>query len=105
EALMRPDSLRRLLECAVDAEAPIALLNARVRDPHGYGRVIRLPDGTVERMVEEVDATPEQRTINEIWSGTMLLDAAWLWSNLQHLPLSAKGEYYLPDLVNLARAR
>jgi len=54
-------------------------------------------------MVEEVDATPEERSIDEIWSGTMLLHTAWLWPNLTCLPLSPKGEYYLPDLVNLAR--
>ena len=56
-------------------------------------------------MVEEVDATPEQRSIDEIWSGSMLLFTPWLWPNLEKLPLSAKGEYYLPDLVNIARAQ
>jgi bifunctional UDP-N-acetylglucosamine pyrophosphorylase/glucosamine-1-phosphate N-acetyltransferase len=75
-----------------------------VADPHGYGRVIRLANGRVERMVEEVDATPAERAVNEIWSGTMLVFAPWLWRNLDKLPLSPKGEYYLPDLVNLARA-
>jgi bifunctional UDP-N-acetylglucosamine pyrophosphorylase/glucosamine-1-phosphate N-acetyltransferase len=105
EALVRPETLQRLVATHVSAEAPIALLNARVRDPHGYGRVVRLAGGGVDRMVEEVDATPEERAINEIWSGTMLLFTAWLWPNLENLPLSAKGEYYLPDLVNIARAQ
>ena len=103
EALMRAESLQRLLACAVGPRTPIALLNARVRDPHGYGRVLRDRDGGVARMVEEVDAAPEERAIDEIWSGTMLLDTGWLWPNLQQLPLSPKGEYYLPALVNLAR--
>jgi bifunctional UDP-N-acetylglucosamine pyrophosphorylase / glucosamine-1-phosphate N-acetyltransferase len=103
EALVHPESLQRLLACTVGPSAPVALLNARVRDPHGYGRVLRLPDGAVARMVEEVDATPDERAIDEIWSGTMLLDAGWLWPNLRKLPLSPKGEYYLPHLVNLAR--
>jgi bifunctional UDP-N-acetylglucosamine pyrophosphorylase/glucosamine-1-phosphate N-acetyltransferase len=103
EALMRPDSLGRLVAAGVRPEAPIGLLNARVRDPHGYGRVLRLPDGTVDGMVEELDATPEQRRIDEIWSGTMLVWADWLWDNLNRLTLSPKGEYYLPELVGLAR--
>jgi bifunctional UDP-N-acetylglucosamine pyrophosphorylase/glucosamine-1-phosphate N-acetyltransferase len=103
EALVRPESLRRLIATDIGAGAPIALLTARVRAPHGYGRVIRLPDGSVGQMVEELDATPEQRAVDEIWSGTMLVYTRWLWSNLAKLPLSAKGEYYLPDLVNLAR--
>jgi bifunctional UDP-N-acetylglucosamine pyrophosphorylase/glucosamine-1-phosphate N-acetyltransferase len=107
EALVRPDSLRRLIATDVSAAAPIALLNARVRDPKGYGRVIRLPDGSVDHMVEEVDATPAQRLIDEIWSGSMLLYTPWLWPNLkaEKLPLRPKGEYYLPDLVNVARAQ
>jgi bifunctional UDP-N-acetylglucosamine pyrophosphorylase/glucosamine-1-phosphate N-acetyltransferase len=105
EALVRPETLQRLVATPVSADAPIALLNARVRDPHGYGRVVRLADGRVDRLVEEVDASPEERAIDEIWSGTMLLLAAWLWPNLENLPLSAKGEYYLPDLVNIARAQ
>jgi bifunctional UDP-N-acetylglucosamine pyrophosphorylase/glucosamine-1-phosphate N-acetyltransferase len=105
EALVRPETLQRLVRLEVGDEAPIALLNARVRDPRGYGRVIRAKDGSVGQMVEELDATPEQRAIDEIWSGTMLVSAAWLWANLEKLPLSPKGEYYLPDLVNLARGQ
>jgi bifunctional UDP-N-acetylglucosamine pyrophosphorylase/glucosamine-1-phosphate N-acetyltransferase len=105
EALVRPSSLRRLVECEIGDAAPIALLTARVTDPHGYGRVIRGGDGRVERMVEQLDATPDERSVDEIWSGTMLVHAPWLWDNLGDLPLSPKGEYYLPDLVNLARAQ
>ena len=104
EALVRPDSLRRLIATEIGPAAPITLLSASVRDPHGYGRVIRLADGSVGQMVEELDATPEQRAIDEIWSGTMLVYTPWLWRHLDRLPLSPKGEYYLPDLVNLARA-
>src|SRR6266851_10230864 len=103
EALVRPESLQQLVATAVDDRAPIALLIARVGDPYGYGRVIRLADGSVGQMVEELDATPEQKAVEEIWSGTMLVYTRWLWSHLARLPLSAKGEYYLPDLVNLAR--
>jgi bifunctional UDP-N-acetylglucosamine pyrophosphorylase/glucosamine-1-phosphate N-acetyltransferase len=103
-ALVRPESLRRLLDSGVGVDAPIALLSARVSDPTGYGRIIRAPDGGVARMVEELDATVDERAVNEIWSGTMLLLAAWVWPNLERLPLSPKGEYYLPDMVNLARA-
>src|SRR5258708_36983816 len=54
-------------------------------------------------MVEEVDATPRERAVDEIWSGSMLVYGAWLWPNLGNLPLRPKGEYYLPELVNLAR--
>jgi len=105
EALVRPESLRRLLASDVGDGAPVGLLTAQVSDPRGYGRVVRLPDGSVERMVEELDATPAEQSIDEVWSGTMLVHAPWLWANLGNLPLSSKGEYYLPDLVNLARGQ
>lgn len=105
EPLVRPASLARLIERGVSPLAPVALLNARVRDPFGYGRVVRLSDGTVDALVEELDATPEQRMIDEIWSGTMLLWTPWLWANLDALPLSPKGEYYLPSLVGIARSQ
>jgi bifunctional UDP-N-acetylglucosamine pyrophosphorylase/glucosamine-1-phosphate N-acetyltransferase len=82
----------------------VALLTAQVADPHGYGRILRAADGSVERMVEEVDATPEQRRVDEIWNGSMLFWTPWLWQNLPHLPRSPKGEYYLPELVNRATA-
>lgn len=103
-ALVRPESLRRLIACNVSAQAPVALLTAKVRDPRGYGRIIRRADGSVERSIEELDASPEQRQVDEIWSGTILLHGPWLWSALERLTLSPKGEYYLPQLVNLARS-
>ena len=103
EALVRIDSLRRLVDEPVGAELPIALLTARLANPTGYGRVLRTGQAVVG-MVEEVDATPDQRAVNEIWSGSMLLWTPWLWEHLAELPRRPNGEYYLPDLVNLALA-
>jgi bifunctional UDP-N-acetylglucosamine pyrophosphorylase / glucosamine-1-phosphate N-acetyltransferase len=102
-ALVKSSSLQRLVDAGVTGDAPLALLTARVREPHGYGRIIRTPDGTIVGTVEEVDATAEQRLLDEVWGGTLLARADWLWEHLPRLPLSPKGEYYLPDLVNLAR--
>jgi bifunctional UDP-N-acetylglucosamine pyrophosphorylase / glucosamine-1-phosphate N-acetyltransferase len=103
EALVRSESFRRLIDAGVSAQNPVTLLTANVRDPHGYGRIIRDASGRVQRNVEELDATPDERKVREIWSGTILLYGPWLWPSLGRLPLSPKGEYYLPDLVNLAR--
>jgi bifunctional UDP-N-acetylglucosamine pyrophosphorylase/glucosamine-1-phosphate N-acetyltransferase len=103
-ALVRARSLQRLVAAGVGPTAPVALLSAQVSNPHGYGRVIRDADGGVARMVEEVDATPQERAVREIWSGSMLFWAPWLWQHLGELPVSPKGEYYLPELVNVARA-
>jgi bifunctional UDP-N-acetylglucosamine pyrophosphorylase/glucosamine-1-phosphate N-acetyltransferase len=104
EALVRVDSLRRLVDEPIGPELPIALLTARLANPSGYGRVLRGANGSVVGMVEEADAAPEQRTVDEIWSGSMLIWTPWLWRRLDDLPRSPKGEYYLPELVNLALA-
>jgi bifunctional UDP-N-acetylglucosamine pyrophosphorylase/glucosamine-1-phosphate N-acetyltransferase len=100
--LVRLSSLKRLVATELGAHAPVALLSAIVNDPTAYGRVLRNEQGDVARMVEEVDATPEQKAVREIWSGAMLFWTPWLWQHLQNLPRSPKGEYYLPELVNLA---
>jgi bifunctional UDP-N-acetylglucosamine pyrophosphorylase / glucosamine-1-phosphate N-acetyltransferase len=101
--LLRPETVRRLSGEQVGPDAPIALLTARFANPYGYGRVVRAEDGTVAGMVEEAEANEAQQAIAEVWSGVMLIWTPWLWDRLQRLPRRSKGEYYLPDLVNIAR--
>ena len=73
-------------------------------NPFGYGRVVRNHEGDVEAIVEEKDATPEQREIDEINSGILAFDAEFLVSALPRISNdNAKGEYYLTDAVGLAR--
>jgi bifunctional UDP-N-acetylglucosamine pyrophosphorylase/glucosamine-1-phosphate N-acetyltransferase len=103
-ALVLSSSLRRLVQLPLGPTTPIGLLTAQVADPRGYGRVVRGADGTVSAMVEEVEANANERAVNEIWGGSMLLWTEWLWRRLADLPRRSNGEYYLPDLVNLARA-
>src|SRR5918992_1942810 len=71
-------------------------------DPTGYGRVVRAPDGSARAIVEEADADPDTRAIDEINVGTYCIDAAWLRANVGQVPASASGEYYLTDLVAMA---
>lgn len=82
--------------------AAIVLLAARLADPTGYGRVVRGPDGACRAIVEEADADPATRTIDEVNAGTYCFDGAWLRANLGRVPLSPAGERYLTDLVALA---
>ncbi len=97
--LVAADDLKRLLD-----EAPadgLALLTVRPADPHGYGRVLRGPDGTVRAVREERDLDPEQaRTYGEANSGVMTaradLFARWLCDLRAD---NAQGEYYLTDVV------
>jgi bifunctional UDP-N-acetylglucosamine pyrophosphorylase / glucosamine-1-phosphate N-acetyltransferase len=83
----------------------VSILSGLVERPTGYGRVLRGDDGEVEGIVEEKDATEEQRAIREINSGILAFDAAFLLDALPRLSNdNAKGEYYLTDTVQLARA-
>jgi bifunctional UDP-N-acetylglucosamine pyrophosphorylase/glucosamine-1-phosphate N-acetyltransferase len=86
------------------AESAVTVLSGVVDDPHGYGRIVRNDEGDVEAIVEEKDATPAQREISEISSGILAFDASFLVEALPRLGNdNSKGEYYLTDVVGLAR--
>jgi bifunctional UDP-N-acetylglucosamine pyrophosphorylase/glucosamine-1-phosphate N-acetyltransferase len=85
------------------AAAPLSMLTVRVADPTGYGRIVRDASGSVERVVEQKDATPAQRAIDEVNPGIYVARAAFLREALAALkPNNAQGELYLTDVVELA---
>ncbi len=100
--LLTLELLRRLLDRHHAVQPALTLLTTHLDDPYGYGRILRDEDGRVMAIVEEVDASPEQRRITEINTGLYCFDDRWVWDRLECLPLSPKGEYYLTDVVALA---
>ncbi len=100
--LLRTKTLRRLLE-----ETPLdemAVLTVNMEDPTGYGRIIRDKDG-VTCIVEQKDASDEQKAIIEISTGVMLCPVAKLRAWLASLENNnSQGEYYLTDIVAMAVA-
>ncbi len=102
--LIRSVTLKRLARQHCEARAAATMLTAVVDAPRGYGRVLR--DG--ERLVgvvEESDATDEQKEIREINTGTYAFEAAFLRFALSRIkPENNQGEYYLPDVFAIARA-
>jgi bifunctional UDP-N-acetylglucosamine pyrophosphorylase/glucosamine-1-phosphate N-acetyltransferase len=102
--LLEGDSLRAFAVEHEAAQRAVSILSGRVPNPFGYGRIIRNAEGDVESIVEEKEATPEQRAIDEINSGILAFDAEFLVSALARITNdNAKGEYYLTDAVGLAR--
>ena len=101
--LISPDTISKMLT-AVCAKN-ISLLTINLDDPMGYGRIVRNQSGEIELIIEQKDASPEQLAINEINTGVLALGASQL---IEWLPQignnNAQREYYLTDLIALARA-
>ena len=99
--LITAASLRRLI--TGEREARLAVLVAELEDPGGYGRVVRDPEGHVAAIVEEKDASIEQRAINIINTGILAAESTalkrWLGTVSND---NAQGEYYLTDVFELA---
>ncbi len=104
--LLRPATLHALLEGHAASGAAVTVLSMRVPDPGGYGRIVRAPDGGIAAIVEERDATPEQRAVDEVNSGVYAFDYPRLAETLASLSArNAQGEYYLTDTVALMNRR
>ncbi len=100
--LTRASTLKRLLQAGRDG---LAILTVDLANPTGYGRIVRDGAGRVVRIVEEKDATPEEKAIGEVNTGIMAIPSARLESWLKGLSNNnAQGEYYLTDIVALAVA-
>ena len=82
--------------------AACTVLTVRLKDPSGYGRVIRDENGSFDRIVEQKDASDEQREIDEINSGIYCFDARKLFAALENVQNNnAQGEYYLTDVPQI----
>ncbi|MES2889455.1 MAG: bifunctional UDP-N-acetylglucosamine diphosphorylase/glucosamine-1-phosphate N-acetyltransferase GlmU [Pseudomonadota bacterium] len=109
--LIEAPTLRALVDACAGQQ--LALLSVRLDDPTGYGRILRHPQagpsaepgGSVQGIVEQRDASPEQRALHEVYTGVMAAPTRLLKGWLQALtPQNAQGEYYLTDVVALAVA-
>jgi bifunctional UDP-N-acetylglucosamine pyrophosphorylase/glucosamine-1-phosphate N-acetyltransferase len=100
--LLSTQTFQKLITVCQRTQGPLAMLTVEREHSLGFGRIVRDEQGYVKAIVEEVDCTPEQKAIRELNVGVYVFEAAWLWNNLEKIPLSAKGEYYLTDLVGIA---
>lgn len=102
--LIRADTLQRLVDAA--GEQSLALLTVQIDDPTGYGRVLRDDDNRVTGVVEEKDASRDQRHIGEVNTGLLCGPSTQLRTWLSRLSNdNAQGEYYLTDCIGMAAAQ
>ncbi len=103
--LLDAATLRSLIDTHRAASAAATVLSAILDDATGYGRIVRGSGGEVDRIVEQADATDDERAITEINSGTYVFSVAPLREQLALVGTkNAQGEKYLTDVVGLLRA-
>jgi bifunctional UDP-N-acetylglucosamine pyrophosphorylase / glucosamine-1-phosphate N-acetyltransferase len=101
--LIEKETLKQLITRFRKDKAVLALISTDVKNPYGYGRIIRDTRGKLLRIVEEKDATHKERAIQEINTGLYCFDSEFLFSALSKLtPQNRQKEYYLTDLVRIA---
>jgi len=102
--LLTSNTVKRLLEEHWSKGVVATVLTSIVDDPSGYGRIIRNKDGMVEKIVENKDASGEEKKVKEINTGTFCFDCKSLFSVLGKITTDNKqGEYYLTDVLELSR--
>lgn len=100
--IIRPETIKSLVQKSIDNKEYATLLTAIYNNPTGYGRIIRDEGGNIEAIVEEKDATEEQKKLKEINAGIYCFDIQELLKALKELkPNNSQGELYLTDVVGI----
>ena len=104
--LLTAETLERLVDHHRATKAAATILTAELEDPTGYGRIVRDSQGSVERVVEETDATPEEKKIKEANTSVWVFDRSALRSALTKIDRgNAQKEFYLTDVVAVLREK
>jgi len=102
--LVEPDTLRRMLEERRRHSAAVVVLGMRVTPPVSYGRLVLDRDGNLAEIIEAAEASPDILALDLCNSGVMAIDGAALPGLVERLtPSPVKDEFYLTDIVALAR--
>lgn len=100
--LISPDTISDTVEYHKKGGFAATVITAELDEPFGYGRIIREPDGSLRKIVEQRDATEKEREIREINSGIYCFDIDYLDTALNKLGNdNDQGEYYLTDTLEI----
>lgn len=100
--LLRPQTLEKLIATHRENNASCTLLTTYLKDPTGYGRIVRDTKGAITKIVEEKDASPVEKKIEEINVGAYCFRSRDLFKALENVtPTNRQGEYYLTDTVGI----
>ena len=100
--ILRPETLKKLIQKSVKHKEYATVLTAIYDNPTGYGRVVRDIGGNITGIIEEKDATDEQKKIQEINAGIYCFDIQELLKALKKIePNNVQKEYYLPDVIRI----
>jgi bifunctional UDP-N-acetylglucosamine pyrophosphorylase/glucosamine-1-phosphate N-acetyltransferase len=104
--LVKADTLHSFIGAFGESNSILSVLTTVVEDPFGYGRILRSPEGWLEKIVEEKDASEKERSIREINTGIYCVKASFLIEGLGEIGKdNAQSEYYLTDLVEIAKKK
>jgi len=99
---LRPETIRALVETHRAAGAAATVLSFEPADAGAYGRIVRHGDGSLARIVEAADASPDELALGEVNSGIYVFKAQQLWPALDRLDAhNAQGELYVTDTLGL----
>ena len=101
-AFYKPKTIQEVCKHHLNSKATATFVTVKLKDPAGFGRIVR-KNGKVSAIVEEKDATAEEKKINEVNDGVYFFDRIWLSKNIQKLrPSPATGELYITDMIAAA---
>lgn len=100
--ILRPETVKKFIEKSIKNKEYATILTAIYNNPTGYGRVVRDIGGNVKAIVEEKDATEDERNIQEINAGIYCFDIQELLKALKELkPNNVQNEYYITDIIKI----
>ena len=103
--LLKSETVEKLIDEHISKKAVVTVLTTRMPDPTGYGRIIINHEGDLSEIIEETDASTEQKKINIVNTGIYCIDREFLENALEKImPINKQGEYYLTDIIKIGHS-